>query len=553
MNKIKTIKIKNQDDTLSEETYTIAADAINIDMKNKNNLQEVIGDINAKQEGSIEEQLKDKVDKNSIENSLDSSRTDKVLSAKQGKILGDTLNKKTYYCKTIAEMVADNKLKNGDLVITEGYYSANDDGAAEYLIRNIKSDDVNDGGSIHFLNNNLVAELIVKDYITPEMFGAKGDGVHNDTLPLQKACDTEKSIKTNGKIYLVSREIEIKSTFIMDNFSRIKADNNFLDEVVVSITKDTQRRNLEYYINVDSNNIAKYGICVGKPRFCKLFLNVVNAGENGIDCDHYEGNGNGGNTFNCTVVGNRSGGTTEKGIIVNCWDSIFNLIVTQDCKIGVYLNVGELIAENVHCWLSDYGAQRFWDESYCIYDTSYYRIIVNWFYQDSVKYGIGGKGPHGLIRYFEYMKNLSNDDLYNDEKNLTCSEGSVRLTIDKFLNAKNEHGLLKYSLNQSNSHEFGVTQKNGTISSKNILQNETPFTDMNDMPQWGTYYVKYNTLNLPLDQGGVVKSEIIGNCVIQTYYSASVFINYGRYYKRVRQVESDTWSNWFEYRSTSES
>ena len=209
MNKIKTIKIKNQDDTLSEETYTIAADATNIDMKNKNNLQEVIGDINAKQEGSIEEQLKNKVDKNSIENSLDSSRTDKVLSAKQGKILGDTLNKKTYYCKTIAEMVADNKLKNGDLVVTEGYYSVNDGGAAEYLIRNIKSDDVNDGGSIYFLNSGLVAELIVKNEVNVKQFGAKGDGIANDTLSIQKCfnyCrDKKYEVKINEGTFIVSQ------------------------------------------------------------------------------------------------------------------------------------------------------------------------------------------------------------------------------------------------------------------------------------------------------------------------------------------------------------
>lgn len=209
MNKIKTIKIKNQDDTLSEETYTIAADAINIDMKNKNNLQEVVGDINAKQEGSIKTQLGNKIDKSSIENSLDSSRTDKVLSAKQGKILGDTLNKKTYYCKTIAEMVADNKLKNGDLVVTEGYYSANDGGAAEYLIRNIKSDDVNDGGSIHFLNNGLVAELIVKNNtINIKQLGARNQDKDNnkyDIVPyLQKYINILDKKANRIKLYIPS-------------------------------------------------------------------------------------------------------------------------------------------------------------------------------------------------------------------------------------------------------------------------------------------------------------------------------------------------------------
>ena len=88
------------------------------------------------------------------------------------------LNKKPYYYDTVADMKADTKLKAGDMAVTLGYYSANDGGGAEYIIVTSSSN------YSETLNNNLVAELIIKDKVTPEQFGAKGDGTTDDTTSL---------------------------------------------------------------------------------------------------------------------------------------------------------------------------------------------------------------------------------------------------------------------------------------------------------------------------------------------------------------------------------
>lgn len=58
MNKIKAVKIKEEDGSLSEESYIIAADAVNIDMDNGENLQDTVGNINIDEDGNIAEQLK---------------------------------------------------------------------------------------------------------------------------------------------------------------------------------------------------------------------------------------------------------------------------------------------------------------------------------------------------------------------------------------------------------------------------------------------------------------------------------------------------------------
>ena len=45
MDKIKTVKIKNPDGSISKETYTISIDAKNVDMEDGNNLQDTLDNI----------------------------------------------------------------------------------------------------------------------------------------------------------------------------------------------------------------------------------------------------------------------------------------------------------------------------------------------------------------------------------------------------------------------------------------------------------------------------------------------------------------------------
>jgi hypothetical protein len=80
MNKIKTVKIKEEDGSISEKSYTIAADAINIDMSNGENLQDTVGNINIDEDGNIAKQL------NNIHNNL-SSLNDFYKNSSIGKII----------------------------------------------------------------------------------------------------------------------------------------------------------------------------------------------------------------------------------------------------------------------------------------------------------------------------------------------------------------------------------------------------------------------------------------------------------------------------------
>lgn len=84
--------------------------------------------------------------------------------------------------KSVAEMKADSLLSAGMTAQTLGYYSPNDGGSATYIIRAKQESDVDDGGSLHELANGNVAELVVENgTVNVKQFGAKGDGVTDDT------------------------------------------------------------------------------------------------------------------------------------------------------------------------------------------------------------------------------------------------------------------------------------------------------------------------------------------------------------------------------------
>lgn len=139
MDRIKKIKIKQQDGTMSDY-YPVGADAQNIDFTNGYSLDQIVGDINPDEDGTLEVQLS------------------KVIK----------------YYNTVADMKADTKLQEGDLVETMGYYEINDGGAAQYNIV--------DNSSKYYeeLNNNLKAELIIKNNIINfRQLGAKDERASN--------------------------------------------------------------------------------------------------------------------------------------------------------------------------------------------------------------------------------------------------------------------------------------------------------------------------------------------------------------------------------------
>lgn len=102
-----------------------------------------------------------------------------------------TVAKKPYCFNGVAEMKAAD-LKIGNIAMTTGYYVNNDTGAGKYRI--LDTEETADGGSIIALNNGLKAVLIVESgTVNVRQFGARGDGLINDTQAIQNCINFAKA------------------------------------------------------------------------------------------------------------------------------------------------------------------------------------------------------------------------------------------------------------------------------------------------------------------------------------------------------------------------
>lgn len=108
---------------------------------------------------------------------------------------------------TVANMVADDSLEPGDICCTLGFHAVEDDGAAWYKI----TDDATPNGMdvIALDNGNYALLKITTPYVTPEMFGAYGDGVHDDTQAINTAINKDKVVYFS-KNYKISSPVIIR-------------------------------------------------------------------------------------------------------------------------------------------------------------------------------------------------------------------------------------------------------------------------------------------------------------------------------------------------------
>lgn len=112
---------------------------------------------------------------------------------------------------TVADMAADTSLTSGHICGTLGFHAKGDGGAAYYTV---SASGTANGMDIIALDNGLFAVLVVTEYITPEMFGAYGDGMTDDTVAFQScvtaACSESRAkyVQLTGS-YLLTDTIDV--------------------------------------------------------------------------------------------------------------------------------------------------------------------------------------------------------------------------------------------------------------------------------------------------------------------------------------------------------
>ena len=189
-----------------------------------------------------------------------------------------SVDKKPYYFNTVADMKAYQKLIEGDMVITLGYYEVNDGGGAIYSIVKASSD------LTVALDNGLYAELNIDNskWICPEQFGAYGDGIHNDSEALNKCLNCAKKVILS-KIYLYNIKLLIKNDIFGngilvcgDSESSVSIEINFINNININgITFDYGHHTGRLLVLNDSNNI--------NIQNCS-FKNIGNSNSNYSNC-----------------------------------------------------------------------------------------------------------------------------------------------------------------------------------------------------------------------------------------------------------------------------
>ena len=112
----------------------------------------------------------------------------------------------------VADMKIAENLVNGDTVLTNGYYSANDGGSAYYKIRPVTTDDTIDDMFIIRINETLIAELQYNNKLKYLQVGGKiNDNTYDSSEILQLLIDKLYEKKA-GKIYLPCGQLYLQNT-----------------------------------------------------------------------------------------------------------------------------------------------------------------------------------------------------------------------------------------------------------------------------------------------------------------------------------------------------
>lgn len=231
---------------------------------------------------------------------------------------------------TVALLTTATYLRDGQEYTTKGYTTAGDGGDSPYLIKTVAQaaldNDIIDGYGNHALAvSGLVAVLQpVNSDISASSFGASKDGVTDDTIPIQKACDYaahyQKALYVPEGVYLITSTITIEDNFRLYG----KGDEtqflvNSDIKVFSALAPDTAtaREGIEIedlFINKTVSGLTtEYDIYIENPNICTIENVHIKSGH--ADTDY--SNVNLGGIF----LGKIPGATVTAFMnqILNCW------------------------------------------------------------------------------------------------------------------------------------------------------------------------------------------------------------------------------------------
>lgn len=167
------------------------------------------------------------------------------------------LENTTVYKDSVAAMVTDEGLAEGQIVRTQSYYAGNNYGGARYQIVSSISETPDDF-LIHALNNGLFASLLDRERNNDFLVaGARGDGGSNDTDPMQRVIDQGGDVKVQGGFEFVATNLEISQDvrFIgSGTLAQLSASSGDLFQITSTTVRSVKFRGVQFNGNQIQGN-----------------------------------------------------------------------------------------------------------------------------------------------------------------------------------------------------------------------------------------------------------------------------------------------------------
>lgn len=273
----------------------------------------------------------------------------------------------------------------------------------------------------------------IKDYVTPKMFGAKGDGVADDTNAIISAFNSGKTVFFPSGTYAVSQSIEINHDVrvicdaqcqiipIANMYALFKigvAVDGFTNPVFSGLVKVLWDGGTLF--GAHSDYVVTDVIYTEKTYHCKFTnVTIANVSTNGI---HIAGNTGAYCIFEKCVVRGKYGNGTRGFFIERSDQQILNCSVI-DCLHGYEANANCILFDGCTAWMS---SDTNWNNTICFYlggafnklvncivDTMYYGIR----FKSNFKYGSASNlfwtNNYAVVKDTTNMSLLSTDDPSN--------------------------------------------------------------------------------------------------------------------------------------------
>ena len=299
-----------------------------------------------------------------INNKLDEMAQDGTLQ----EIIAKYLNTKSLLgFDNVSNMINSENLIEGSYAQTFGFHNINDGGSKKYkIIKEQNAQNVNGRTKINLLHDDLYA-ISLNDKINVREYGAKGDGITDDTEAIQFCIDNfpHRNIYIPNGTYLISSPLKIKMgieyqiNLILEDNAIIKTNTEI--NALLEIANDTLGTYDRYspYGKMlvqggvwDATNTT-YAIYTTSNRKFTIFkdLYILNVANYGIYIDRgtVGSMSSDARLFNISISGNGADiNPNAVGLYLYGTDNEIDELRIQRIKKAMYLHSGGDLISNVH-------------------------------------------------------------------------------------------------------------------------------------------------------------------------------------------------------------